>query len=148
MRDSFSSKSAPRRRLPSVATRELLVFELDGATFGVDARQVEGVIAWREPVPLPRGAASVLGVIQDRGRIVTVLRHPTGAGGDAPSAALLRIVVCSTPRGHLGLPAASARSVGSVELVDEPHHCAVVEGSAGALTFLDAEALAAGIGVG
>jgi chemotaxis signal transduction protein len=125
-----------------------LVFELDGALFGVEAHQVDTVIAWREPVPLPRGAASVLGVIQDRGRIVTVLRHPTGTAGRTSAAALLRIVVCGTPRGHLGLPAASARTVGSVELLEEPRHGAVVDGSAGALTFLDADTLAAGIGAG
>lgn len=130
-----------------VASRDLLVFELDGMLFGIDARRVDSVIAWRKPVPLPQGAPPILGVVQDRGRIITVLRHPTAEvpGSEHTDAAHARLVVCETPRGHLGLPASSARTVGTVELEDEPRHGAVVSGSEGSLTFLDPSQLVAAV---
>lgn len=125
--------------------RDLLVFELGGALFGVEAARVDAVIPWREPVPLP-GAVDLAGVVQDRGRIVTVVRDPRGrrspAGtGDPPA----RIIVCATKRGHLGLPASSARAVGTVALRTFEAPGAEVETSEGVLVWVDPDALVLGI---
>lgn len=97
---------------PNAPARELLVFAFGDVLFAVDAVAADTVIAWREPMPLPGVVAEVLGVVQDRGRIVTVVSHPTGtaSGVSAPAS---RIIICSTPTGHLGLPATSTRGVAS-----------------------------------
>jgi hypothetical protein len=123
------------------ATRNLLVFGLEGALFGVDASNVDAVIAWSEPVPLPRGGSPVLGVVQDRGRIVSVMRHPSGAessGEDTPR----RIVVCRTGSGLLGLPASTTRAIAKVAIVGEAIPGSVVDTDAGALTFIVPDLLA------
>ena len=123
------------------ATRNLLVFGLEGALFGVDASDVDAVVAWSEPVPLPRGGTSVLGVVQDRGRIVSVLRHPSGrdVGVDERPR---RIVICRTRSGLLGLPAATTRAIAPVAIAGEPTPGSVVDTDAGALTFIVPDVLA------
>jgi hypothetical protein len=123
------------------ATRNLLVFGLEGALFGVDASDVDAVVSWTEPVPLPRGGTAVLGVVQDRGRIVSVLRHPSGAersGDDEPR----RIVICRTRSGLLGLPASSTRAIAPVAIFGEVIPGGVVDTGAGTLTYIVPDAIA------
>jgi hypothetical protein len=76
-------------------------------------------------------------VIQDRGRIVVVMAHPAGVppGPNPPEGK--RIVVCNTARGHIGLPATSARAVGTFSLTAEPTPSSVHDSPMGAFTFLD-----------
>jgi hypothetical protein len=130
----------PRRGNPVTA---LLVFDYDRIAFAVEAARVESVIPWRDPVPLPRATTEMAGVIQDRGRIVTVLQHPAGVAGAARGELPRRILVCPTGRGHVGLPATSTRLVGEVELRGALASGAIVDSSVGALTFVDPEALVA-----
>lgn len=124
------SDNAPRER----AVVDLLIFELGIVTFALRAQQVEEVIAWRAPLPLPRADPRVMGIIQDRGRIIVILSDPTGGWVDAPS----RIVVCRTHRGYVGLPAGKTRCVGAVKIYGELLPKAVVDTSEGVVTFLDA----------
>lgn len=121
--------------------RELLVFGFGGSMFGIDAPRVDVVAAFRTPTPLPRADARIDGVVQDRGRIVSVLRHPTGRAVDASTSAT-RLLICTTEHGHLGLPADSTHATGAVTLHAEPVSGAVVDSSEGALTYLDPAALA------
>lgn len=116
------------------AVVDLLIFELGSVTFALKAQQVEEVIAWRDPLPLPRADPRVMGIIQDRGRIVVILSDPTGGSPAAPS----RIVVCRTHRGYLGLPAGKTRCVAAVKIYGELVPKAVVDTSEGVVTFLDA----------
>ena len=53
--------------------RELLVVQTGARLLGVFADEAGGVTEWREPTPLPRAAAAVLGVVSIRGLLLTVL---------------------------------------------------------------------------
>ena len=53
--------------------RELLVVRAGARLLGVFADQAGGVTEWREPTPLPRAPAAVLGVVSIRGLLLTVL---------------------------------------------------------------------------
>jgi chemotaxis signal transduction protein len=117
--------------------RDLLVFEFAGAMYAVDAVHVDDVIPWRTPIPLPRSERHILGVVQDRGRIVVVLASPTASGEEGTGGTATRILVCSTRRGCVGLPASATRAVGPVEMTQVPSPRAVLDTSAGVLTYLD-----------
>ncbi|WP_437624276.1 chemotaxis protein CheW [Sorangium sp. So ce1151] len=121
--------NGPRER----AVLDLLLFELGAVTFALRALQVEEVIGWRTPSPLPRADARVMGILQDRGRIIVIVSAPLAG----PAAAPLRIVVCRTPRGYLGLPAGKTRCVAAVKVFGELLPKAVVDTSEGVVTFLD-----------
>ncbi len=83
---------------------DLLIFELGGDCFAVDAAKVASVVSYRVPAPVPSGAAALAGVVQDAGRIIAVMHHPLGqvaTEGEPPS----RLVVCQSARGLIGFPA-------------------------------------------
>ncbi|WP_437590959.1 chemotaxis protein CheW [Sorangium sp. So ce1000] len=111
---------------------DFLLFDMGAVTFALRAQQVEEVIAWRAPLPLPRADPRVMGILQDRGRIIVIV-----SAALAPAATPLRIVVCRAARGYLGLPAAKTRCVAAVHVFGEPAPNAVVDTSEGAVTFLD-----------
>jgi chemotaxis signal transduction protein len=117
--------------------RDLLVFEFGRDRFAVEARRVESVVPWKPPSRIPGTDSRVHGVIQDRGRIVVVMAHPAGItpGPNPPDGK--RIVVCSTARGHIGLPATTARAVGAFSLRVEPTPLSVHDSPLGAFTYLD-----------
>lgn len=122
--------------------RDLLLFEYGRALFAVPASGVEGVIPFRRPVSVPGIDSRVQGVIQDRGRIIMVLAHPAGRVGVVESATTpTRIVICSTARGLVGLPALATRAVGRVELDAEPSVNSVCESNHGSFTYLEPQAL-------
>lgn len=117
--------------------KDLLVFECGGDLYGLPAGCVDGVVTWKLPAPVPGSDRRVRGVLQDRGRIVVLMVHPTGRSDrDAPRDAK-RIVICQTPRGLIGLPATSTRAVGPVELNVEPTPFAVHDSKLGPFTYLD-----------
>ncbi|WP_437992479.1 chemotaxis protein CheW [Sorangium sp. So ce145] len=124
---------APDKGLHERAVVDFLLFDMGAVTFALRARQVEEVIAWRAPLPLPRTDPRVMGILQDRGRIIVIV-SPVLA---EPAATPLRIVVCRAARGYLGLPAGKTRCVAAVEVFGEPVPNAVVDTSEGAVTFLD-----------
>lgn len=121
----------------SAVLRDLLVFEFGRDRFAVDARRVESVVPWRAPSRIPGTDTRVHGVIQDRGRIVVVMSHPAGItpGPNPPEGKL--IVVCNSARGHIGLPATSARAVGNFSLATEPSKLSVHDSAFGAFAFVD-----------
>jgi chemotaxis signal transduction protein len=120
----------------SRVTRELLVFEFGQDRFAVDAACVEGVVPWKAPSRIPGADARVRGVIQDRGRIVVLMAHPAGLQRPTSTDGK-RIVICSTPRGHIGLPATATNSVGAVELLAIPTPLSIHDSKLGAFTYLD-----------
>lgn len=72
--------------------RGLLLMRAGAHAFAVYAEEADGVVAWREPAPLPHAPPAVVGVVSVRGRMRTVLDPaalpglPTtadGAGGEA-----------------------------------------------------------------
>lgn len=74
--------------LPAAEPRELLLMRAGAHAFAVYADEAEGVTPWREPVPLPRAPAAVLGVVSVRGRMRTVLDPAAllGAGAESEGA--------------------------------------------------------------
>lgn len=124
---------APDKDLRERAVVDFLLFDTGAMTFALRAQQVEEVIAWRAPLPLPRTDPRVLGILQDRGRIIVIV----SAALVEPAATPLRIVVCRAARGYLGLPAGKTRCVAAVKVFGEPAPNAVVDTSEGAVTFLD-----------
>ena len=121
-------------------SQSLLLFEYSDQLLGVSAEVVDAVIAWRQPARMPGSPPSLAGVVQDRGRIVAVLRSPLG---DGASVDCQRILVVSTAYGYIGLPAQETREVRTVELADEPVSGGLIDSSEGPLTYLDPEAIAA-----
>jgi chemotaxis signal transduction protein len=115
---------------------ELLVIEQGELLIGVPARAVDSVVPWSQPAALPRTSRWVLGVVQDRGRLVAVRRAERG------STNAQRIVLCVTQRGLVGIPATSTRSVGTVRIHGTLRYGQPLDTDQGALTVLDPEALA------
>jgi chemotaxis signal transduction protein len=124
----------------------LLVFQYGEASFVIRAEKVETVIQWREPVPLPHSRYQLAGVIQDRGRVVAVLSHPSGAeGASSGSERPSRILVCRTSQGHIGIPADTTQSIGQVTVDSLPASGAVVDTAAGPMTYVDPEHIASSV---
>lgn len=117
--------------------RTALVFEHGGTLYGVAAHSVDALIAWRKPAPLPASVAGLAGVVQDRGRIISVLTSPLGR--HAEPAPPRRIVICTTAYGFIGLPCGETRRVGPVVLAEEPVSGEVTDSSEGPLVWVDAE---------
>jgi chemotaxis signal transduction protein len=127
-----ASDQGPNRTV----VRELLLFEYGGYCFAVPAVCVDSVVPWKSPAPVPGADPRVRGVIQDRGRIIVVVAHPTGQAG-AGEVDGSRIIICVSPRGHVGLPATTTNSVGAIELPAEPTPYSVHDGPFGPFTYLD-----------
>jgi chemotaxis signal transduction protein len=117
--------------------RDLLVFEYAGHRYAIPAGCVEGVVPWKSPVAMPQAHARVRGVIQDRGQIVVLMAHPTGRADASEAGQAKRIIICSTPRGKIGLPAFATNTVGSVELMSDPAPFAVHDSKLGPFMYLD-----------
>ena len=99
---------------------DVLLFDYGGDLFAVPAQTVDSVVAWKAPAPVPGNDARVRGVVQDRGRIVVVMAHPTGQARPEAPGEPKRIVICETPRGHVGVPATTTAAVESLSLPSEP----------------------------
>ena len=138
--DAFIPNGPAHRNDPSAlagkTVLDLLMFEFAGDAYAVRAGCVDGVVPWKAPSPVPGAGTRVRGVVQDRGRIVTVLAHPAGRA-TTPSSDPLRIIVCETPAGLVGLPASATRAVSSAEFAAEPVANGVYDLPSGACTFID-----------
>lgn len=121
--------------------RDLLVFAYAGDLYAVNAAQVEAVVPWETPAPLPRSAPELAGVAQDRGRIVTVVNDPRGRPGPLTSKPN-RLIVCTTQHGHVGLPAERTLTVGRVATGEQDMDGGLVDSSQGPLFLIDVHALA------
>jgi chemotaxis signal transduction protein len=55
------------------AQRGLLLLRAGARVLAVHEDEADGVVEWREPVPLPHAPPAVLGVVSIRGRMRTVL---------------------------------------------------------------------------
>jgi chemotaxis signal transduction protein len=110
----------------------LLLYEHDEELVGIDASLIDAVIPWRAPAPLPCSHSWFVGVVQDRGRIVPVLDATRTASTRPPQ----RIVVCTTPRGLVGLPAHSTRGVSVVLLASEPTSGMLVDSDTGPIKYV------------
>ena len=115
---------------------DVLVIEQGDLLLGVLASAVDSIVPWQTPAPLPQSAHQVLGVIQDRGRLVAVHRYQGLEGTPR------RLVVCTTTYGLIGLAVTGTRHVGTIVLQGELRVGVPLRTSAGDLTLLDPEELA------
>jgi chemotaxis signal transduction protein len=122
--------------------KHLMVFSFAEDMFGVQLKDVDSVIPWREPATVPQGNRSLAGVIQDHGRIIAVLSHPAGQDPGEGNAETSRIIVCNTQRGLIGLPASETHHVGPVGVQSHPGPGEVADTDRGVLTYLEAATLA------
>jgi chemotaxis signal transduction protein len=121
----------------TAVVRELLLFEHGGERYALSASAVDAVVPWREPTSVPGAEQRVLGVIQDRGRVVVLMAHPSGRATSHVEGR--RIIICNTERGYVGVPATTTNTVTSVELRSEPVALSVHDSRFGPFTFLEAE---------
>jgi chemotaxis signal transduction protein len=96
--------------------RGLLLMRAGAHAFAVYAEEADGVVGWREPVPLPHAPPAVLGVVSVRGRMRTVLDPAVllGAGAaheGAENEAPHRFVVVLRGDEQLALAVAHAEPV-------------------------------------
>lgn len=129
---------------PQLFPHEVLVFEYQGTVFAVAAARVAGVIAWRDPWPVPAGGDAIAGVVQDSGRIIVVARHPTGIRARQQQQPT-RIVLCDTDRGNIGLPATATRAVETLELPSPPTAGQLLDIAGGVASFVDPDLVLARI---
>jgi chemotaxis signal transduction protein len=115
---------------------ELLVFLQGDTLLGIEARYVDSVIPFRAPALLPLAAPTVAGVVQDRGRVVVV--RTAQERGPEPK----RIIVCTTERGLIGIPASATRAVGEVIAYPAVAFGEPIDTDEGVMTLLDPKALA------
>jgi len=110
--------------------RELLLVRAGGRAAAVYADEADGVVEWREPVPLPHAPPAVRGVVSVRGRMRTVLDAATLLGGARTSgetAAAPRLLVILRGDEQLALAADHAERVKAlpegeaVHLLDPAH---------------------------
>ena len=116
-------------------TSELLVFDVGDERFGIRVSDVTSVVPFRVPAPVPHAVGAILGVLQDQGVIITVVANPLGR--DAPNDAT-RIVVCTTSRGLIGIPATGTTHLGTVAIRREVAVGEPVATEFGTLVYLDA----------
>lgn len=69
--------------------RELRIVAAGSHRFGVFVDEIEAVVDWRAPTPLPQAPRSVLGVVCIHGRMLTVIDLAVLLGGDVSATAKL-----------------------------------------------------------
>jgi purine-binding chemotaxis protein CheW len=76
-------------------SRQIVTFNVDDRTFGIDVGVVREIKGWQETTPLPHAAPYVRGVINLRGLILAVydLRARLGGGLTEPSLKHVNLVV-------------------------------------------------------
>ncbi len=133
--EPFRSKAVEEEVAEGGEAHDLLLFEYGERVHGIRAASVDAVVAHQPPAPLPATVQAVAGVVQDRGRVVVVLRSPTGAPEDA--GVVRRLLICRTERGFVGLPCSTTRQVGRV-VVNEPLTPGkLLDSSEGPILFVD-----------
>ena len=112
------------------AQRGLLLLRAGARAAAVYEDETDGVVAWREPVPLPHAPPAVLGVVSVRGRMRTVLDPAALLGGtraEGETAAAPRLLVLLRGDEQLALAADHAEPVSAppegetVHLLDPAH---------------------------
>jgi purine-binding chemotaxis protein CheW len=89
----------------SIATAQVVLFQLAGKSFAVDLGQVEQIIEYREPTKTPRRPPHVEGVIEHRGRYLALLnlRKRFGVTEPGPAHSAVLLVTGAGPDPRVGL---------------------------------------------
>lgn len=98
------ASNTPQQASADDPVLQWVTFRLDGETYGINVMQVQEVLRYSEIAPVPGAPAYVLGIINLRGNVVTVIdtRHrfalPPGEITDST-----RIVIMETDRHVIGI---------------------------------------------
>lgn len=89
-----------------------VTFRLDNETYGINVMQVQEVLRYREIAPVPGAPAYVLGIINLRGNVVTVIDTRQRFGlGSTPITDNSRIVIIEADKQVIGILVDSAAEV-------------------------------------
>lgn len=97
-------------------TKQYCTFTLDDRLYGVDALQVQEIVRTRMTTPVPLAADAVVGLMNLRGQIVTVLDVRSRLGMEPRQEPPSAIVVVQTADGAIGL---SVDEIGDVVDVND-----------------------------
>lgn len=100
----------------AATTRQLCTFLVDGISFGVDVMNVQEVIRYQEMTPVPLAAATVRGLINLRGQIVTAVDMRARLGLEPAISGLPMNVVATVADGIVSF---LVDEIGDVLEVDE-----------------------------
>lgn len=64
-------------------TRAVRLLSVGPLNFGVPAEEIESIVDWRSPAPLPNAPAAILGVVCVHSRMLTVIAVSTLLGAEA-----------------------------------------------------------------
>lgn len=134
--EAFSDTVSAQQATGTHVELDVLVIEQGPVVLALLSSAVDSVIPWQTPEPLPLCAQDVLGVVQDRGRLVIVQRFAGAA--ERPS----RLIVCTTTGGLIGVAATATRLVGTIEIYGELQVDVPLQTSSGPLTIIDPERIA------
>jgi len=89
-----------------------ILFRLGAEDYALDIAMVQSIVHYEQPVPVPQSAASVLGVLNLRGRVIPIIDFGVrlGRGAFAPGPGS-RIIVVEAEIGVLGLAVDAAIEV-------------------------------------
>jgi len=93
MAQSASEKAAIR----------VILFELSGEVWGIAFQDVQEVLEVRKPTPVPKTPSFILGVINQRGKIITVIDFALLLGEGEDGGQGTRIVHLRSDKGNVGL---------------------------------------------
>lgn len=88
---------------PKEPTVSVVLFTLSGETWGIDFKDVQEVLEVKEPTPVPKTPPFILGVINQRGRIITVIDFVLLLGEGEHMEQGTRIVHLRSDKGNVGL---------------------------------------------
>ncbi len=94
------------------------MFSLDGEDHGIAITRVQEIIRHTAPRPRPGSSQGIEGVINLRGRLISVidLRARLGLGGEAPEGA--KVVITELEETTVGIVVVDVREVITIDLAD------------------------------
>jgi len=85
------------------AAIRVILFELSGEVWGIDFKDIQEVLAVQKSTPVPKTPAFILGVINHRGKIITVIDFVRLFGEGEDGGQGRRIVHLRSGKGNVGL---------------------------------------------
>jgi purine-binding chemotaxis protein CheW len=84
--------------------QQVVVFRLDGESYGIDIFRVNEIIRLREITPLPQTRRHIRGLVNLRGKTIPVVDLRSRFGmAEVPDAETTRIIVVESEHGHVGV---------------------------------------------
>lgn len=103
--------SAEEAKEPKIS---VILFTLSGETWGIDFKDVQEVLEVKTTTPVPKTPPFILGVINQRGRIITVIDYALLLGEGEDREPGTRIVHLRSNKGNIGLLIRSKLSMESL----------------------------------